>query len=139
MMTPVSQTKLYSDTGSHHGNCFAAVLASLLDIPLWMVPEFEGMFARRNKDWLERVDEWLNTMFGKDLNYDSPKHITDGCVSLPEFYIVGGQSSRGVEHAVIFSDGKMVHDPHPLGGGISKITRIYWIGQDAVRANRLAS
>ncbi len=135
-MTPVSQTKLYSDTGSHHGNCFAAVLASLLDIPLWMVPEFEGMFARRDTYWLQRVDEWLNTMFGKDLNYDLPKHVDECGVSLPEFYIVGGESSRGVEHAVIFSHGKMVHDPHPLGGGISKILMIYWIAQGEVRASR---
>lgn len=36
-MTPVMQSKLFAKDGIHAGNCFAAALASLLDLPLWMV------------------------------------------------------------------------------------------------------
>jgi hypothetical protein len=130
-MIPVTQTKLYSDTGGHHGNCLAAVLASLLEIPLWMVPEFEGMIARRNEYWLDRVVEWVSRMFKEDFHYDSPANIHDNHIPLPEFYIARGQSPRGMDHAVIFSNGKLVHDPHPLGGGIGEVTMIYWIDQAA--------
>ncbi len=37
---------------------------------------------------------------------------------LPEFYFAIGKSLRGVHHVVIYSNGKMVHDPHYANDGI---------------------
>lgn len=37
------------------------------------------------------------------------------------FYIAAGPSPRGVIHAVIYQNGKMVHDPHPSRDGILEI------------------
>lgn len=114
-MTPVMQSKLYAKDAIHNGNCFAACLASLLDLPLWMVPPFDDMFGRT--DWNSRVDEWLLRMF------QLRRVRTDGesASPLPEFYIASGLSARGVRHSVIYSAGELVHDPHPSGAGILSV------------------
>lgn len=114
-MTPVSQSKLYTPDAIHNGNCFAACLASLLDLPLWMVPPFEDMFGRA--EWRGRVEDWLERMFTLTLVK------TDGhpFESLPRFYIGSGLSPRGVRHSVIYERGVVVHDPHPSGAGIAEV------------------
>lgn len=114
-MRPVKQDRLYSPEGIGNGNCFAACLASLLDIPLWMVPPFDQMFGRN--DWRVRVDEWLERIFKMEL-VDASGHQVD---QLPEFYIASGQSPRGVKHSVIYSAGTLVHDPHFSDAGIAAV------------------
>ena len=116
-MTPVMQDRLYSPQGLGNGNCMAACLASLLDLPLWMVPPFEEMFGRGSDQVYERIDEWLIRMFGLVLGMKG-RHDP---VQLPEFYIASGPSSRGVSHAVIYSRGSLIHDPHYSNEGISEV------------------
>ena len=119
-MTPMKQTKLYSKDGGHNGNCFAACVASILDLPLWMVPPFEEGFGRN--EWYEsRCDEWLKRMFNlKRVVMDG--HQVD---KLPEFYVASGKSARGVSHAVIYSGGALAHDPHPSNSGIESVERTW--------------
>lgn len=114
-MTPVKQSKLYAPDAIHNGNCFAACLASMLDLPLWMVPPFEDMFGR--SDWSERVDEWLRRVWRLE-RVRTEGHKVD---VMPEFYIGSGLSPRGVRHSVIYSNGIMVHDPHPSRSGIQNV------------------
>ena len=101
-MTPVNQSKLYHPEGIHNGNCYAASLASLLDLPLWMVPPFEDMFGRFWAKHLVRTEghEWQG---------------------LPDFYIANGPSARGVYHSVIYHRGELVHDPHWQNSGIERV------------------
>lgn len=111
-MTPVNQSKLYHPEGIHNGDCYAACLASLLELPLWMVPPFEQMFGRG--DWRERTNVWLERLFGSELvrtDGHNPQH-------LPRFYIASGPASRGVHHSVIYEGGALVHDPHPSREGL---------------------
>lgn len=96
-MTPVKQTKLYGKDGIHNGNCLAACLASLLDLPLWMVPPFEDMFGRN--EWRIRIDEWLSKMHGKKMVRYAEEPATDQPV------IANGLSPRGVHHSVIWQAG----------------------------------
>lgn len=114
-MTPIKQSKLYAVDGIHNGNCYAACLASLLDLPLWMVPPFEEMFGRG--DWKSRTDEWLDRTFALRLIRKSGHQVN----AMPEFYIANGPSARGVHHSVIYSAGKLVHDPHYSNGGIEAV------------------
>jgi len=121
---PVKQDKLYSGEGISNGNCLAACYASLLDMPLWMVPPFDQMFGRA--DWNHRIDQWLKT-----LGYEREwlqGHQTD---KLPEFYIATGQSPRGVRHAVIYSRGELVHDPHHSDAGIAEVDCTYHLTRTA--------
>lgn len=115
-MKPVRQNVLYSPEGIGNGNCFAAALASLLEIPLWMVPPFEQMFGRDN--WRARVDEWLERIYGLRM-VRLQGHQVD---RLPEFYIANGLSPRGVHHSTIYRAGELVHDPHPSDGGIGEVS-----------------
>jgi hypothetical protein len=111
-MSPVNQTRLYSVDGIGNGDCFAACLASLLDLPLWMVPPFDQMFGR--SDWRGRIDEWLLRMFDLTmLRTEGHQHLL-----LPEFYIANGPAARGVHHSTIYREGEMVHDPHPAKSGL---------------------
>lgn len=38
-----------------------------------------------------------------------------------KFYTASGISPRGVNHIVIYQNGKLFHDPHPEGGGVIDI------------------
>lgn len=114
-MTPAQQSKLFLPDGIHSGNCYAACLASLLDLPLWMVPPWEDMFGRGA--WKMRTDEWLERMFGLKLVRTNGHKIEE----MPEFYIANGLSPRNVYHSVIYSAGNLVHDPHPSGAGIADV------------------
>ena len=116
-MTPVAQSKLYTPDAIHSGNCFAACLASMLDLPLWMVPPFEDMFGRSNGDWFHRCEDWLEQMLRLEL-VRTDGHAVE---SLPEFYIASGLSARGVRHSVIYSRGALAHDPHPSQSGIIEV------------------
>lgn len=113
-MTPTKQTKLYSPDGHHSGNCWQAALASLLDLPLWMVPDFSEMFGRTTDHWFERTQEWLRRMFRVQIQRVDGHPVDE----LPEFYLAIGKSPRGVSHVVIYSRGQMVHDPHYSDAGV---------------------
>lgn len=116
-MKPVAQSKLYSPEAIHNGNCYAACLASLLELPLWMVPPFEDMFGRPDGVWWHRAEDWMERLLRARL-VRREGHDLD---RLPEFYIASGLSARGVRHSVIYSRGELVHDPHPSGSGIAAV------------------
>lgn len=118
-MTPQMQDRLYLPDGLGNGNCLAACVASILDLPLWMVPPLEEMFARGTH--MSRLEAWLTRMFGLELHY-ADGHPT----GLPDFYIASGQTSRGTTHATVYSAGGMVHDPHYLQTGILSVDRVYY-------------
>lgn len=113
-MTPVMQSKLYTKDGIHNGNCLAACLASLLDMPLWMVPPFDDMFGR--DDWRIRMNEWLAFLGYQLIRLE--EHQVD---KLPEYYIASGYSQRNVLHAVIYRKGELAHDPHYERSGIKSV------------------
>lgn len=114
-MKPTKQTKLWQADGAHAGNCLAACLASLLEIPLWMVPPFDEMFGSFATN--QRVNDWLDQFANLEIVQTDGHQIK----LLPEFYIASGESPRGVLHAVIYSGGVMVHDPHPSDAGIVRV------------------
>jgi hypothetical protein len=124
-MIPVYQTIFSDELYGIHGNCFPACIASLMELKLEDVPATQSM----GSNWFsvlfyfldERGYEFLGT--GKKenaLTYDS---------GVEGFYIVNGSSPRGIRrgHSVIFKNGKLVHDPHPEGGGVIDIWSFYMI------------
>lgn len=118
-MKPVDQTKF-----GNEGNCFAACIASILEIPLQEVPDLAAaMQAKKNfrrilADWLH-----LRGLTYVELEIGKP-NWSMGDWNPPTYHIIGGDSPRGVEggHAVVGYAGTMVHDPHPSRAGVSKVT-----------------
>lgn len=94
--------------GDPDGNCFAACVASILEIDL------DPSMPLMDDNWLHNWKRWLDDrgyivywwMVGKG---DIPDH----------YAILGGKSPRGeYNHAVVTLYGNIVHDPHPSNEGV---------------------
>ena len=102
-MTPVMQTRFEKG----HGNCLNACVASILDLPIGGSGVPEGRDDLR--PWLLAQDMgimWIT--------------LQPGTVTLPgagSYYLGAGQSPRDpdVAHAIVMSEYREVHDPHPSG------------------------
>ena len=125
-MRPVMQTRF----GRPLGNCWAAAIASILELPLEAVDWSADMTAEQieppgqpdvSDAWLRRRDERLASLGFYMLRqlYDPTLIYPDGvhCIAL-------GQTSTGVGHACVWRDGKIVHDPHPGGDGLATVEEI---------------
>ncbi len=104
------------------GNCFAACVASILELPVGAVPNF----CDAEGDWLMAANQWFSKYGLAILDVDLPE---DGSLrginalvhGMP--VIISGKSPRGdFDHAVVgeyrrLDDGRhqlaYVHDPHP--------------------------
>lgn len=142
-MIPVTQTKVVvrnsKDEIIVHGNCYAACIASLMELPITEVPNVEVFFHLDNSFWNEIMLTFINSK-GWDIGCDDRFKVYHPELHyqlrgpadkdfdlwlnelkfelLREYYLVSGQSSRGVNHICIYQNGRLVHDPHPTKEGI---------------------
>ncbi len=113
-MVPVLQTEFVRG----RGNCVAACVASIFNLPLAEVPNF-----RLAEDQWVALQEWLG---GQKLCAIRFPAEADCLWPVPNgvHCILTGNSPRheGLSHAVVgFIKGRewhLVHDPHPKGGGL---------------------
>lgn len=112
-MKPVMQTVL-----GRGGNCFSACLASLFEVPIEEVPNFFDLAGEDDALWWGEVRNWLRVRgFGiMFLDLPDPAFLAH----FEGWFIVSGKAARGLDHATIWRDGKMVHDPHPSQCGLIK-------------------
>lgn len=118
---PVHQTTFYP-----LGNCYAACIASILELPLEDVPDFfnvkegEDRFDAGYAGWARWLGERgygiIRVLPMFDGVWLAPMHLKE-----PWYCIASGPSPRfPCAHAIVwgFSDdhGGPVHDPHPEGG-----------------------
>ncbi|MHA6764706.1 hypothetical protein [Streptacidiphilus sp. PAMC 29251] len=111
-MAEITQTIMVGDPQGRIGNCLQAAVASLLDLDLDDVPHFA-----EHDDWLNRMVDWANAR-GWKVQQRPPAAIVP-------IGIAYGPSVRGVTHAVVFSFGDQVWDPHPSRAGLLSISGIY--------------
>lgn len=107
-MRPVDQTIF----GAPNGNCFAACVASILELPLEDVPNFcarDGWFLAL-RDWLK--PHGLFPMAFDDVNDETFEYIGDA------LSIVSGPAARGHLHACVYRGAELLHDPHPSRAGL---------------------
>ena len=116
-----TQTQLHDPEKGIEGNCTQAVFASIFDLPLTEVPDFNtlhkddehaGPFWRHLRDWCKERG-WQLQMWRKEY---APEGL----------YLADGPSPRGVSHFVVMRDGVLWHDPHPSRAGISEV-RHTWL------------
>lgn len=100
-MKPVEQTQF----GFPGGNCFAACMASVLELSLDAVPNFESV------KWFHEWNEWLRPRNLSLMTFSIRPHDEwkpDGVA------LLGAKSLRGDWlHSVVILDGEIVWDPHP--------------------------
>ena len=106
-MIPVKQTIL----GYPYGNCFAACVASLLEISIEETPSLED-----GAGFAEMWVAWLHAR-GLGMAWTDSKlvqrTIAGYCIAVGKF--PQGDGIRKVPHAVVCRDGELVFDPHPAG------------------------
>lgn len=135
-MIPVDQTRLMGTLQEPPGNCWAACVASILELPLSEVPDEvddwePGMDPR--KSWVpyqKRIHQWLFDrglvlieVQAKHLNYCGPLEIFKST-----HCILSGPSPRNpeVQHAVVGLGNTIAHDPHPSRDGLVGDGNEWW-------------
>jgi hypothetical protein len=97
--------------GDKTGNCWSACIASLLEVPLEIIPSF---CVDDPDNWWDNTCKWLEENYGLwMLNLEYTSCTPKG------YWIATGKSPRGdFLHCIIYYDNKMVFDPHPSDLGI---------------------
>lgn len=117
-MKKIFQTKF----GKPEGNCFPACVASILEIEIERIPNYQegdGVWYQNFKKWLRKFD-YECVALNRSLLAEK-----DQC---PEVYgIVSGKSPRGLSHSTVYFKDEMVHDPHPEGGGVKDIEDVIYL------------
>lgn len=138
-MIPVTQTKVVVRNSAGEtvvpGNCYAAAMASMLELPIEAVPNVEVLFPVDDFLWDRVMDDFLaykgyELVYNSDFKYWHPEMIEGASAEVIEmmkqitadkFYFASGDSPRGVKHICIYKNGELVHDPHPTREGLLKI------------------
>ena len=111
-MKRVMQTKF----GGKEGNCWAACIASILELNIEEVPNFcagediDGKPCDPNQ-WFNMTINWL-----KRRGYTMIFFLKPNIFRPDAFHIISGRSPRGAyDHCVVAYGMEMRHDPHPSG------------------------
>lgn len=100
--------KVYQTEFGRGGNCFAACLATELDLPLDAVPDL-----RRIPKWGPALVEWVGDRREVEFVYGDglPLWRQKWVPTCPA--ILGHRLLNGEIHAALFRDGTLYHDPSP--------------------------
>ena len=111
-MTPVHQTR----HGPDRGNCWQAAVASLLGLPLGVVPDFaqepdpDGSY----EDFLRR-----RGLVGV--------RVPRGCAPDAYYLAKGPSEATGRPHMVVMRAGELAHDPHEGRRGLSSVDEVHLV------------
>lgn len=113
-MNPVDQEFLHNPSAGVEGDCFRAVIASLLELPISDVPHF-AQLSKGVTDFWELAYDFLDS---KGYEYVPSKLPPAGAL---EFHAMSGPSPRGngSHHGVVGRNGEVAHDPHPSRAGLA--------------------
>ena len=105
-MKPIMQKNRHNKETGIIGDCLRACICSILEISDESVPNF-----------VEDIDyPTILLQFLKDRNLIM-RHSLEEPMDV-EYYMVWGLSPRKISHSVVYRKGKLIHDPHPDGGGV---------------------
>lgn len=122
-MTPIDQDRF----GKGDGNCYAAAIASIIEVSLSMLDHFADLYTAWAHDyhdgktvtWEMRTAPYIElARLGWGISY------AHGALEpfVPRGYsIANGPAERGVDHSCVALDGTIVHDPHPDRAGLLEI------------------
>jgi hypothetical protein len=122
---PTTQTILHDPANGQFGNCFAAMLASVLHLQIESIPSFYVADETDNALWMQRANAWLRQHGLAYVLVDaSQRNILKDVGIIGCHHEVGGKTSRfsDVDHACVGMDGNLVFDPHPDRSGLTSIT-----------------
>lgn len=111
--------------GHPYGECVRASYATLLDLPIELVPRFDPGALLPGEDQRTRQREWLS-MIGFDLIEvpaapagDLPQALLEQVP--PVYHLMAGRSPRGFGHQCVGYGGRLCWDPHPSRAGLTTV------------------
>ncbi len=110
----VEQTVMHVP-GESRGNCFAAVFAGLLQIPIETIPDFDG------PDWRKQVNAFLRPYGVAWLQVGIDKEWLEDSGVVGMWHEVSGTTERfdgKVRHSCAALDAEVAWDPHPSQSGL---------------------
>lgn len=129
-MTPVGQT-IFEDG---KGNCLAACVASILDLPIEDVPNFAEL------DYFAGLHAWLTErkLQGIEVRFSDAAHCASAYFGYPGTPVLMwgdgprfAADGRRKQHAVVGEPNgygcKLLHDPHPSHTGLHAPIGVMWI------------
>jgi hypothetical protein len=127
-MTPIEQTILTPPDG----NCFAACVASILELPLETVPNYKNPDGPHDHSWWFNWQRWLQPQNLALIGWPDPiAPDPDVCADILRGYsicTVRYEYPRGgVNHAVVCLNGEIVWNPHPLRDTRKHDSVVDWI------------
>lgn len=127
-MKPVDQTK----EGHPDGDCLAACVASVFEVPLESLPDF----APVNDNWWGALQKWIQLRGLMPLEikaHGSDIEALEDC-----WHLIAGLSPRGkFMHSVVGQRGELVHDPHPSRGGLE--SKLFYMVFVAINPERMTT
>jgi len=114
-MQKLKQVHRHDPDNGKHGDCYRTCIAMILGLKAFEVPHFYDKGATdgtdRARDWLaERGFRYIVTAFHGDTPLRAMKDVmATNWPGIP--CIVTGKGHNGVNHAVVFLDGKIHCDP----------------------------
>lgn len=100
------QKNKHDENNNIVGDCLRACICSILEISDEGVPNFveDDDYPEILSKFLLERNIWLYS------SQEEPQNV--------DYYMAWGISPRGLQHSVVYSQSKLVHDPHPEGGGV---------------------
>ena len=119
-MTPVDQEFLHDPDNNQYGDCQRAVIASLLDLPISEVPNFNQIAQGDPTVFYDQIQKFLQP-FGYGWLTLAPgvQHIFFGEGSDCYHEISGPSPRNNGWHAVVGKNGSIEFDPHPEKSGLA--------------------
>lgn len=121
-MIPQIQEFLHDPENGVMGDCFRAVIASLMELPMEEVPHFhEGVEINDHISFWKAVNTFLYQHKKVFCNFPSNSFkFSDIWPDLLIYHEISDRSPRFPDqfHSVVGCNGVMVHDPHPSCAGL---------------------
>lgn len=118
-MKPVKQL-IYNQGTNGVGDCLRACVASIMELPIETVPNFVE-YEKGNAEYLEVLINFLKPYSLKPLTLWFADWNDEKNWIPPGYHMIYGYSERGIKHAVVGYQGKVVFDPHPDETGLASI------------------
>jgi hypothetical protein len=104
-------------------DCFSTCLGIILQVHPKNIPNWNAVagLGDDNAQWWAAVRDWLRPRGWGILNLSVLPNVLE---TIEGLYIVSGKTPRGLMHATVWLDGKMLHDPHPDASGLTEVESI---------------
>ena len=135
-MIPVFQSVTdHNPEEGRFGDCLAASIASIFEIPLAKMPNFNEGAAGFDGDAQTALVRTFCLRRSLQFMWVAmpPEALAQWRLNLAAdnaevFHVFSGKSKRGFQHACVGLNGRVVHDPHPAMGEIEPYDGLYTFG-----------